>query len=118
MAHFSDLGTFPPLDTLATAIDNIANVAPAMNAAELVDTLARVNGAIKRLEEICEAGKKQLGGYWTEENTIDGVLFRARLVSSVRWTLDQKGLKEEYGEQWFTAHSRQQLVSSVRFSAR
>ncbi len=39
-----------------------------------------------------------------------------KLVETVRWTLDQKSVKEELGEDWVVAHSKQGLVRSLRLS--
>jgi len=37
-------------------------------------------------------------------------------VETVRWTLNQKAVKEEMGDEWVTAHSTQGLVTSLRLS--
>ena len=37
-------------------------------------------------------------------------------VETVRWTLNQKQVKEEMGEDWVVAHSRQGLVTSLRLA--
>ena len=39
-----------------------------------------------------------------------------KVVDTVRWTLDQKLVKEEMGEDWVISHSKQGLVRSLRLS--
>lgn len=120
MTTFLDFGTFPPLDTLGSAIDEIANKLAAMPTAEIVDTLARLNAAAKRIEEVCKSGKETLGLVSTANNSpiVDGILFRATCSDAVRWTLDTARVKEELGEDWYNSHCKQTLVRSWRFAAR
>lgn len=55
-----------------------------------------------------ETGEKFMAG--TEDD------HGLKVVDTVRWTLDQKRVKEEMGEDWVTSHSKQGLVRSLRLS--
>jgi hypothetical protein len=48
----------------------------------------------------------------------EGVLFRASISESARWSLDATRIREEMGELWCTSHSRVSSVTTLRVTAR
>jgi len=48
---------------------------------------------------------------------IEGALFSAAITGAVRWTLDTKALKAEFGATWYDQHCRQSVVTTVAVKA-
>jgi hypothetical protein len=90
-----------------------------MNKFELqktVDQLGEIKAQISELTAIERDLKHALIA--AGEPEIEGSLFRATVNEAVRWTINTKGLREEFGEDWVTARSKQSVVTTVRVAAR
>jgi len=80
--------------------------------------LADVGAACKRAADALEKAHKAIKARIlceANDNELRGNSFTARIVESIRWTLDTKAIKEEMGEDWTTAHSKCANVRSVRY---
>jgi hypothetical protein len=82
----------------------------------LADTLGDLDAKIKALQAEAKLVKTELHDRKVE--TVAGERFQITRTETVRWTLDQKALKEEYGEEWYNERSKQAVVESLRITAR
>ena len=83
---------------------------------ELVDQLGHVKAEAAEIKAREDALRAELLVRGVTE--AEGMLFRASISESTRWTLDAERVKTEMGELWTVAHSKVSAVTSVRLSAR
>jgi hypothetical protein len=84
----------------------------ALSPAELVDKLGATRAQLSELETAEKAVRAELLKRRIGEAT--GKLFRGVLVSTSRLSLDTAALKREFGETWYEARCRNQLVTSFK----
>jgi hypothetical protein len=82
----------------------------------LADTLGDLDAKIKALQAEAKLVKTELHDRKVE--TVAGERFQITRTETVRWTLDQKALKEEFGEEWYNERSKQAVVESLRITIR
>jgi hypothetical protein len=82
----------------------------------LADTLGDLDAKIKALQAEAKLVKTELHDRKVE--TVAGERFQITRTETVRWTLDQKALKEEFGEEWYNERSKQAVVESLRITVR
>jgi len=91
-----------------------------MNINEAVQRHLDITAEIKRLSEtrdaIGEAIKTEMEVSETKFIVGTDDDHGLKMVETVRWTLNQKQVKEEMGDDWVIAHSRQSLVKSLRLA--
>lgn len=88
-----------------------------------IDFVGKLRGHIKALSTVDKAFTK----FVVEETTLDhesdqgksgrldGVKWYASVVEAVRWTLDTKALKSEFGETWYNARCKVQTVTTTKY---
>ncbi len=82
----------------------------------LADTLGDLDAQIKALQAEAKEVKTELHDRKVE--TVTGERFQVTRTETVRWSLDTKAVKEEYGEDWYVAHSKQAVVEGLRITVR
>ena len=82
----------------------------------LADTLGDLDARIKALTAEAKGIKAELHERGIE--TVVGDRFQVTRTETVRWTLDTKALKEEFGEEWYVGYSTQAVVESLRITVR
>jgi len=102
-------------DDMMRAADNVAaelaDLSPAM-LADIGAQIKRAADAIAKADKACKARILDEAA----DGELRGASFTARVVESVRWTLDTKAIKDEMGEDWTTARSKCATVRSVRYA--
>lgn len=96
------------------------------NAAPMIDYAARLREHVKELTAIEKALTKTLTGdvpltNETEQGqfgVLPGVNFVATVTEAIRWSLDTKALKEEFGPEWYDSRCRTTAVRSVKYNER
>jgi hypothetical protein len=83
---------------------------------ELVDQLGHAKAEAAEVKVREDALRAELIARGVK--SAEGMLFRASVSESTRWTLDAERIKAEMGELWAVAHSKVSAVTSVRLSAR
>jgi hypothetical protein len=83
---------------------------------ELVDQLGHIKAEAAEIAAREQALRSELIARGVCE--AEGVLFRASLSESTRWTLDATRIREEMGELWCTSHSKVATVTTLRVTAR
>ena len=83
---------------------------------EVVDALGHAKAEAAEVKAREEALRAELIARGVE--TAEGMLFRATLSQSARWTLDAERIRQELGELWCISHSKVSAVTSVRVTAR
>ena len=84
--------------------------------ADVVDQLGCVRAQIADIETREKALRDELLRRGVSEAT--GTLYDATVAASVRWTLDTKAVKAELGTDWYDAHCRQSMVTTVAVKPR
>jgi hypothetical protein len=87
-----------------------------LSAGELADQLGHAKAELAEAKAREDALRAELIARGITE--AEGVLFRASLSESTRWTLDSARIREEMGELWCTSHSRVSSVVTLRVTAR
>jgi hypothetical protein len=74
--------------------------------------------------------KAELGGLQAQEkalrdelirrgsSNLDGAVYSATITEAVRWTLDTGAVRAKMGSDWYDAHCRQSVVTTVAVKAR
>lgn len=87
-----------------------------LSAGNLVDRL----GALKA--ELCglQAQEKALRDELIRRgsSSLDGAVYSATITQAVRWTLDTGAVRSKMGADWYDAHCRQSVVTTVAVKAR
>jgi hypothetical protein len=83
---------------------------------ELVDALGHVKAEAAEIKAREDSLKAELIARGVPE--ADGMLFRATISESTRWTLDVTAIREEMGEAWCDKRSKVSRSTSVRICAR
>jgi hypothetical protein len=83
---------------------------------DLVDEL----GALKAQIADLEAREKLLRAELIDRRTTcaEGSVYSASITEAVRWSLDSKTVRAEMGADWYDAHCRQSVVTTVAVKAR
>jgi hypothetical protein len=84
--------------------------------ADLIDELGQIRLEMAALADREKRAKDALAARGIAEG--EGRVFRLTTTSTIRWSLDQKLVKTEMGQDWFDRHSRQSVVVSVRTTPR
>jgi len=87
-----------------------------LSAGDLADQLGSVKAEIAELQSREKALRDEL--VRRGEREIEGVTFSASIADAVRWTLDTKAVQAEMGADWYDAHCRQSLVTTVTVRVR
>jgi hypothetical protein len=108
------------LEGVQQALDNLDRALEGLTLQQMVDIGARLNGVSHTVGKMSDSIKQQLIAHSdkSEGLELEGLLFRACITSTIRWTLDVAAIKQEFGEQWCNARSKQAPVTSVRYKAR
>ncbi len=72
----------------------------------LVDELGGVREQIKELQKLEGFYKEALQARSGGKTTIEGETFVALLTDQTQQRIDTKGLKEEFGEEWYQDHTK------------
>ena len=83
---------------------------------QLADELGLVRAEIDTLQQRQSLVRDELIARDITE--AEGERFTLKRVDATRWMLDSKRLKEEMGEDWYTAHCRVTPTTSLRTSVR
>lgn len=102
------------LDDMGYALDNLGEEMDALGSDRLADIGARIKRATDALDKLDKACKARILAE-ASDGELRGQGFVARIVESVRWTLDAKVVREEMGEDWATARSKCATIRSVRY---
>jgi hypothetical protein len=94
----------------ATATTTFDNLTDAM----LADAIGDLDATIKNLQARMKEAKAEFIGRGLEK--VAGERFTAALTNAVRWSLDTKAVKDEMGEDWYTARSRITPTTSLRIA--
>lgn len=84
----------------------------AVNPAALADEIGRLDTLKKQIEEKLESAKAVFKALGVEK--LEGNSYRLEHALSERSSLDTSALKKEMGEDWYKAHCKTMLVSTVR----
>lgn len=111
------------LETVAALIVEDSKTIDINNVAHTVDVAATLRLHIKELTKVEKALTLGLTGdvELTRETdqgagaTIPGIHFYANIAESIRWALDTKALKAEFGDTWYDARCKQTVVRSVKY---
>ncbi|HTV90137.1 MAG TPA: hypothetical protein VME41_14075 [Stellaceae bacterium] len=87
-----------------------------LSAGDLADQLGTVKAEIAALQSREKALRDEL--VRRGEREIEGANFSASIADAVRWTLDTKAVQAEMGADWYDAHCRQSLVTTVTVRVR
>ena len=102
-------------DDMMRAADNVAaelaDLSPAM-LADIGAQIKRAADAIAKADKACKARILDEAA----DGELRGASFTARVVESVRWTLDAKRVRSEMGDAWCDERSKQAHVRSVRYA--
>ena len=82
---------------------------------DLVDAGAQLKQAKDLVTKADKAIKARIISAAGEDLGLHGVMFKARIVEAIRWTLDSKAIKAEMGEEWCTERSNHSMSRSVRY---
>ena len=80
--------------------------------AMLANAIGEADAKVKAAQARLKAARAEFLGRNLEN--AEGGRFTVTKSEAVRWTLDQKALKAEFDEDWFTSRSRQAHVVSLR----
>ncbi len=83
---------------------------------EVVDRLGSIKTQIADLEIREKALRDKL--LRRGITTAAGDAYDASVTQAVRWTIDTKALKAEFGADWYDRHCRQALVTTVKVEPR
>jgi hypothetical protein len=84
--------------------------------ADVVDQLGSIKAQIADLETREKALREEL--LRRAVPNAAGTLYDAAISSTVRWTLDMKAVKAEQGADWYDAHCRQSMLTTVAVKPR
>ena len=87
-----------------------------LSAGDLVDRL----GALKAELGGLQAQEKALRDEMIRRgsSSLDGAVYSATITEAVRWTLDTAVVRAKMGTDWYDAHCRQSVVTTVAVKAR
>lgn len=108
----SNHNAFDAIDALAC---QLARDIDATDGAALADLGARIKSASDKLAKLDKACKARIVANDAKE--VRGSIYKATIVEVVSWRLDTARVKDEMGEDWYTAHSKPSTSRSVRYGA-
>lgn len=90
-----------------------------------IDFVGKLRGHIKALTSVDKAftnfvvGETELDNDSSQGKSgrLDGIKWYASVVQAVRWTLDTKALKAEFGSEWYDARCKMQTVTTTKYHA-
>jgi hypothetical protein len=87
-----------------------------LSAGDLVDRLGAVKAELSGLQ----AQEKGLRDELIRRGSasLDGSVYSATITEAVRWTLDTGTVRAKMGSDWYDAHCRQSVVTTVAVKAR
>jgi hypothetical protein len=87
-----------------------------LSAGDLVDRL----GAVKAELSVLQAQEKALRDELIRRgsSSLEGAVYSATITDAVRWTLDTGAVRAKMGGDWYDAHCRQSVVTTVAVKAR
>jgi hypothetical protein len=83
-----------------------------LSAGDLVDRLGEIGG-LQALEKALRDELLRRGS-----SSVDGAVYSATITDAVRWSLDTGAVRTEMGSDWYDAHCRQSVVTTVAVKAR
>ena len=92
-------------------MDNVTYLEFIQPIGRIVDDLGAVREQIKTLQSKEKMLKDQLLRYG--EDHVSGFTFSMIFKKTVRKSLDTRGLKAKYGENWYQDHSETKVVQSI-----
>jgi hypothetical protein len=87
-----------------------------LSAGDLVDRLGALKAEIGGLQAQEKALRDEL--IRRKACSIEGAVYSATITDAVRWTLDTGAVRTKMGSDWYDAHCRQSLVTTVAVKAR
>ena len=87
-----------------------------VSAGDLVDRLGTVKAELVGLQAQEKALRDEL--IRRGSSILDGAAYSATITEAVRWTLDTGAVRTELGVDWYDAHCRQSVVTTVAVKAR
>jgi hypothetical protein len=87
-----------------------------LSAGDLVDRLGALKAEIGGLQSQEKALRDEL--LHRGSSSIDGAVYSATITEAVRWTLDTSVVRAKMGSDWYDAHCRQSVVTTVAVKAR
>lgn len=111
------------LETVARLITIDSGKIDLGNVAQTIDCAATLRDHIKELSKVEKALTLELTGDVTLDRetdqgkgaTIPGIAFYANVLETVRWSLDTKALKKEFGDAWYDARCKQSVIRGVKY---
>ena len=78
-----------------------------LTTAELADLIGRFDAFSKQVDAIAKSYKDVAKAIIGGAGTISGNIYDVTVRTDVAWTLNTKLLKDQYGDAWYTKHSKQ-----------
>jgi hypothetical protein len=85
-------------------------------AGDLVDRLGAVKADMSGLQAQEKAMRDEL--IRRGSSSFEGAVYSATITEAVRWTLDTGAVRSKMGADWYDAHCRQSVVTTVAVKAR
>ena len=87
-----------------------------LSAGDLVDRLGALKAEVGGLQAQEKALRDEL--IRRKASSLDGAVYRATITEAIRWTLDTGAVRAKMGADWYDAHCRQSVVTTVAVKAR
>jgi hypothetical protein len=87
-----------------------------LSAGDLVDRLGVVKTELSGLQAQEKALRDELISRGS--TSLDGAVYSATITEAVRWSLDTSAVRAKMGGDWYDAHCRQAVVTTVAVKAR
>jgi hypothetical protein len=87
-----------------------------LSAGDLVDRLGALKAELSGLQAQEKALRDEL--IRRGSSSLDGAVYSATITEAVRWTLDTGAVRSKMGTDWYDAHCRSALVTTVTVRAR
>jgi hypothetical protein len=87
-----------------------------LSAGDLVDRLGAVKAELSGLQAQEKALRDEL--IRRGSSSLEGAVYSATITEAVRWTLDTSAVRSKMGPDWYDAHCRQSVVTTVAVKAR
>jgi hypothetical protein len=87
-----------------------------LSAGDLVDRLGALKAEVGGLQAQEKALRDELIA--RRITCVEGSVYSATITEAVRWTLDTGAVRAKMGSNWYDAHCRQSVVTTVAVKAR
>jgi hypothetical protein len=87
-----------------------------LSAGDLVDRLGVLKAELGGLQAQEKALRDEL--IRRGSSSLNGAIYSATITEAVRWTLDTGAVRAKMGTDWYDAHCRQSVVTTVAVKAR